>query len=156
MNVRSKGGNFHFVSTVSLSICLGERYWKYSKADALKCAYSGDGQWCSLYIPAKRRRYSIVNQEMQIASMRASFGLSIGSLLMLRCWMEEIVFIVIPMVEATTNAMDITEMIWKEIIYSCSIWQFWRSGLWKKLHSLSYWLVEETTNAMDITEMIWN
>ena len=61
-------------------------------------------------VPANLSRYSMVNQEMQTASMRASFGLSIGSSLMFRAWIDGIVFRVIPTVETTTNAMDITDM----------------------------------------------
>ena len=61
----------------------------------------------------------MVNHEIQIASMRANFGLSIGSSSALRCWMEGIVLSVMPTVETTTNAIDITEINWKikEYIY---------------------------------------
>ena len=52
----------------------------------------------------------MVNHEMQIASMSANFGLSMGSSAALRCCMEGIVLSVMPTVETTTNAMDITEM----------------------------------------------
>ena len=56
----------------------------------------------------------MVNHEMQTASIRASFGLSIDSS-MPSCLtrIEGIVLSVIPIVETTTNDIDITEMIWK-------------------------------------------
>lgn len=63
-------------------------------------------------LPANRSKYSMVNHEMQTASIRASFGLSIDSS-MPSCLtrIEGIVLSVIPIVETTTNDIDITEMI---------------------------------------------
>ena len=61
-------------------------------------------------VPANLSRYSMVNQEMQTASIRANFGLSMGSSLMLRAWIDGMVLRVIPTVDTTTNAMDITDM----------------------------------------------
>jgi hypothetical protein len=52
----------------------------------------------------------MVNQEMQMASMRASFGLSIASPSAFRCCTDGTVFRVMPTVEATTKMMDITEI----------------------------------------------
>ena len=54
----------------------------------------------------------MVNHEMQTASIRASFGLSIDSS-MPSCLtrIEGIGLSVIPIVETTTNDIDITEMI---------------------------------------------
>jgi hypothetical protein len=37
------------------------------------------------YLPANLSKYSMVNQEMQMASMRANFGLSMASPSALRC-----------------------------------------------------------------------
>ena len=61
-------------------------------------------------VPANLSRYSMVNQEMQTASIRANFGLSMGSSSMLRAWIDGMVLRVIPTVDTTTNAMDITDM----------------------------------------------
>ena len=65
-----------------------------------------------IFLPANRSKYSMVNHEMQTASIRASFGLSIDSS-MPSCLtrIEGIVLSVIPIVETTTNDIDITEMI---------------------------------------------
>ena len=52
----------------------------------------------------------MVNQEMQMASISASFGLSIGSPFLFLCWIMGMVLRVMPTVETTTNAMDITDI----------------------------------------------
>ena len=65
---------------------------------------------------SNRSKYSMVNHEMQMASMRASFGLSMGSpsgcvgVGAPRCCTDWMVFRVIPTVETTTKAIDITEI----------------------------------------------
>ena len=63
-----------------------------------------------IFLPANLSKYSIVNHEMQTASMRASLGLSMGSPSIFLCWMEGIVLSVMPTVETITNAIDITEI----------------------------------------------
>ena len=64
----------------------------------------------NIFIPANLSKYSIVNHEIQMASMRASFGLSMASPSALRCCTEGTVFNVMPTVDATTKTIDITEI----------------------------------------------
>ena len=65
---------------------------------------------CQGSSPANLNKYSMVNHDIQMASMRASFGLSMGSPSAFRCCTEGTVFRVMPTVEATTKTMDITEI----------------------------------------------
>ena len=71
---------------------------------SFKCAH--------YFLPANRSKYSMVNHEMQTASIRASFGLSIDSSIPSCCTrIDGIVLSVMPIVETTTKDIDITEMI---------------------------------------------